>query len=73
MYQCSQESRLPTKFEITNCCHPCVSDKENVLAVQVMRWSDGSYLEDQDHWRLSGIHRDVLLLNPHVTPHLNMN
>lgn len=27
-----------------------------------MRWSDGSYLEDQDHWWLSGIHRDVLLL-----------
>ena len=29
---------------------------------QVMRWSDGSYLEDQDHWWLSGIHRDVFLL-----------
>jgi hypothetical protein len=28
-----------------------------------MRWSDGSYLEDQDHWWLSGIHRDVLLLS----------
>ena len=27
-----------------------------------MRWSDGSYLEDQDHWWLSGIHRDVYLL-----------
>jgi beta-galactosidase len=33
-----------------------------------MRWSDGSYLEDQDHWWLSGIHRDVLLLSkPQVT------
>lgn len=30
--------------------------------VQVMRWSDGSYLEDQDHWWLSGIHRDTYLL-----------
>lgn len=59
----SQDSRLPAEFEITDCCHPCDSDKENVLAVQVMRWSDGSYLEDQDHWRLSGIHRDVLLLS----------
>ncbi|XP_028770027.1 uncharacterized protein LOC114727496, partial [Neltuma alba] len=37
-------------------------DLKNVLAVQVFRWSDGSYLEDQDHWWLSGIHRDVLLL-----------
>ncbi|KAF7040301.1 hypothetical protein CFC21_050210 [Triticum aestivum] len=59
----SQDSRLPAEFEITDCCHHCDSDKENVLAVQVMRWSDGSYLEDQDHWWLSGIHRDVLLLS----------
>ncbi|CAO1943068.1 unnamed protein product [Urochloa humidicola] len=59
----SQDSRLPAEFEVTDCCHPCDSDKENVLAVQVMRWSDGSYLEDQDHWWLSGIHRDVLLLS----------
>ncbi|CAI5499840.1 unnamed protein product [Closterium sp. Naga37s-1] len=35
---------------------------ENVLAVMVVRWSDGSYLEDQDHWWLSGMHRDVTLL-----------
>ncbi|TVU36820.1 hypothetical protein EJB05_18769 [Eragrostis curvula] len=59
----SQDSRLPAEFEVTDCCHPCDSDKGNVLAVQVMRWSDGSYLEDQDHWWLSGIHRDVLLLS----------
>lgn len=58
----SQDSRLPAEFEITDHCHPCGSGKENVLAVQVFRWSDGSYLEDQDHWWLSGIHRDVLLL-----------
>lgn len=58
----SQDSRLPAEFEITGYCHPCGSNKKNVLAVQVFRWSDGSYLEDQDHWRLSGIHRDVLLL-----------
>jgi beta-galactosidase len=66
MYQCSQESRLPTEFEITNCCHPCVSDKENVLVVQVMRWSGGSYLEDQDHWRLSGIHRTCSYYQSHM-------
>ncbi|XP_047947875.1 beta-galactosidase [Salvia hispanica] len=58
----SQDSRLPAEFEITDFCYPCGSDKKNCLAVQVMRWSDGSYLEDQDHWWLSGIHRDVLLL-----------
>ncbi len=34
---------------------------ENVLAAQVYRWSDSSYLEDQDFWRLSGIYRDVYL------------
>ncbi|KAL0397637.1 UNVERIFIED_CONTAM: Beta-galactosidase, partial [Sesamum calycinum] len=57
-----KDSRLPAEFEITDFCHPCGSDKMNCLAVQVMRWCDGSYLEDQDHWWLSGIHRDVLLL-----------
>ncbi|KAJ3688746.1 hypothetical protein LUZ61_017910 [Rhynchospora tenuis] len=59
----SQDGRLPAEFEITDYCHPLDSDKDNVLAVQVMRWSDGSYLEDQDHWWLSGIHRDVILLS----------
>ncbi|CAH9085204.1 unnamed protein product, partial [Cuscuta epithymum] len=58
----SQDSRLPAEFEITSFCQPCGSDNCNYLAVQVMRWSDGTYLEDQDHWWLSGIHRDVLLL-----------
>nr|QSM07479.1 beta-galactosidase 13 [Ipomoea batatas]GMD71911.1 beta-galactosidase isoform X1 [Ipomoea batatas] len=59
----SQDSRLPAEFEITSFCKPCGSDNCNCLAVQVMRWSDGSYLEDQDHWWLSGIHRDVHLLS----------
>ncbi|KFK34684.1 hypothetical protein AALP_AA5G178000 [Arabis alpina] len=58
----SQDSRLPAEFEITDYCYPWDSGKQNVLAVQVFRWSDGSYLEDQDHWWLSGLHRDVLLL-----------
>lgn len=62
MCQVSQDSRLPAEFEITDFCHPSGSDNKNVLAVQVFRWSDGSYLEDQDHWWLSGLHRDVLLL-----------
>ena len=54
----SQGSKLPAEFDVT----PFVRDGENVLAVQVYRWSDGSYLEDQDFWRLSGIDRDVYLV-----------
>ncbi|KAH7286767.1 hypothetical protein KP509_32G021900 [Ceratopteris richardii] len=57
----SQDSRLPADFEITEVCYEPALKKENLIAVQVLRWSDGSYLEDQDHWWLSGIHRDVIL------------
>ena len=53
----SQDSRLPAEFDVTEHLVP----GNNLIAAQVMRWSDGSYLEDQDHWWLSGIHRDVLL------------
>jgi beta-galactosidase/beta-glucuronidase len=58
----SQVSRMPSDFNIT----PYLTDGENDLCVQVFQWSDGSYLEDQDAWRLSGIFRDVKLiaLNP---------
>ena len=48
----SQDSRLPAEFNITRTLQP----GENTLAVRVYRWSDGSYLEDQDFWRLSGIY-----------------
>ena len=53
----SEGSMTPAEFEIT----PYVQDGTNVLAVEVYRWSDGSYLEDQDMWRLSGIYREVFL------------
>ncbi|BDD07382.1 glycoside hydrolase family 2 TIM barrel-domain containing protein [Aureibacter tunicatorum] len=53
----SQGSRLPAEFEITN----YLNKGKNTVSVQVYRWSDGSYLEDQDHWRLSGIHREVFI------------
>ncbi len=53
----SQGSRLPAEFNIT----PYVRDGDNLVAAMVLRWSDGSYLEDQDMWRLSGIYRDVYL------------
>jgi beta-galactosidase/beta-glucuronidase len=53
----SQDSRLPAEFNVTSYVHA----GENTIVVQVFRWSDGSYLEDQDFWRLSGIYRDVYL------------
>lgn len=53
----SQDSRLPAEFDIT----PYVTYGKNTLAAKVMRWSDGTYLEDQDMWWLSGIYRDVYL------------
>jgi beta-galactosidase/beta-glucuronidase len=53
----SQDGRLPAEFNVTSYLRP----GENVLAARVYRYSDGSYLEDQDYWRLSGIYRDVYL------------
>ena len=53
----SKDSRMPATFRLTQ--H--LAAGENLLAVEVFRWSDGSYLEDQDFWRLSGIFRDVVL------------
>lgn len=53
----SQDSRLPAEFDITDVIKPGV----NQLAVEVYKFCDGSYLEDQDFWRLSGIYRDVFL------------
>ena len=51
----SQDSKLCAEFNIS----ANVRFGENTLAVQVMRWCDGSYLEDQDYWHLSGIYRSV--------------
>lgn len=53
-----EDSFLPSEFNISG----YLKEGENTLSVQVIRWSDGSYLEDQDHWRMSGIQREVLLL-----------
>ncbi|MDM5141383.1 beta-galactosidase [Aeromonas bestiarum] len=55
----SQDSRLPAEFDLS----PFLQAGGNRLAVLVLRWSDGSYLEDQDMWRLSGIFRSVTLLH----------
>lgn len=53
----SEGSRTPAEFNITNYLNP----GENQLAVEVYRWCNGSYFEDQDFWRLAGIFRDVYL------------
>ncbi|MDO5980200.1 glycoside hydrolase family 2 TIM barrel-domain containing protein [Flavivirga spongiicola] len=53
----SQGSKTPAEFDVTE----FIKKGDNTLAVEVYRWSDGSYLEDQDFWRLSGIDRDVYL------------
>ncbi len=53
-----QDSFNSSEFNITS----YLKKGENVLSVRVLRYSDGSYLEDQDHWRLSGIQREVYLM-----------
>ena len=53
----SEDSFTAGEFDITS----ALKSGENTIAVQVYRWSDGSYLEDQDFWRLAGIFRDVTL------------
>ena len=53
----SEGSKTPAEFKITD----YLVKGQNKLSVQVMRWSDASYMEDQDFWRLSGIERDVYL------------
>lgn len=60
----SEDSKLAAEFDITRYVHA----GENLVALQVYRWSDGSYLECQDMWRISGIERDVYLYS---TPSLS--
>ena len=53
----NEGSKTAAEFNVTE----FIKTGENQIAVQVLRWSDGSYMEDQDFWRLSGIERDVYL------------
>jgi len=53
----SEDSKVPAEFNITR----YLKRGKNSVSVEVYRWSDGSYLEDQDFWRLSGIQRTVFL------------
>jgi beta-galactosidase len=61
----SQDSMLPAEFNITR----YLRTGKNILAVEVYRWSDSSYLEDQDMWRLAGIYRNVYLF---ATPEVHI-
>ncbi|WP_372937900.1 glycoside hydrolase family 2 TIM barrel-domain containing protein [Seonamhaeicola sp.] len=53
----NEGSKTPAEFKITDVAKP----GKNTVSVQVLRWSDASYMEDQDFWRLSGIERDVYI------------
>ena len=62
----SEDSKLPAEFNITK----YLKNSKNTVSVEVYRWSDGSYLEDQDFFRLSGIQRTVFL---HARPKERIN
>ena len=58
-----KDSRTPVEFDIT----PWIVKGENQLSVIIIRWSDGSYLEDQDHWWMAGPHRSIYLRSTAMT------
>ncbi len=62
----AEDSKLPSEFNITK----YLTNGENLVAVEVYRWCDGSYLEDQDMFRFSGIYRDVSLF---ATPKVRLD
>ena len=63
----SEDSKVATEFDIT----PYLNKGENLIAFQVFRWSDGSWCEDQDFWRLSGLARDTYLYARDKQTHLD--
>jgi len=58
----SEDSKLPSEFNVTE----YVNKGENTFAVQVIRWTKATYLEDQDYWHISGIYGDVSLISKPV-------
>ena len=62
----SQDSKVPAEFDVTDFLRTGATaggdDAVNEIAVEVYRWNDGSYLENQDFWRLAGIEREVFLM-----------
>jgi len=63
----SEDSKVAAEFDVT----PYVHAGDNVMALQVFRWCDGTYSEDQDFWRLSGIARDSYLYCRDAANHIN--
>jgi beta-galactosidase len=63
----SQDSRLPAEFDVTQFCKP---GSTHTMSLRVYRFCDGSYLEDQDMWWLSGVHRDVVLYSKPAVAHI---
>ncbi len=59
----SKDSRLPAEFDIT----PHLRSGENLLACAVVKWSDASFIEDQDQWWMGGLHREVYLYSTPAT------
>ncbi len=66
-----EDSKTPAEFNITK----YLTQGKNTIAVEVYRWPDGAYLEDQDFWRLSGIERDVFIyaVNPVAVRNVEIN
>jgi len=62
----SEDSKLEAEFNLSNYLRP----GKNLIAFQVFRWCDGTYLEDQDFWRLSGIGRDCYLYTRNKSTHI---
>lgn len=62
----SEDSKLEAEFNLTNYLRP----GKNLIAFQVFRWCDGTYLEDQDFWRLSGVGRDCYLYVRNKSAHI---
>lgn len=58
----SKDSRLPCEFDVTKALLLREQGRPHELHIVVIRWSDGSYVEDQDHWWMAGIHRSVELV-----------
>ena len=59
----SQVTKSPTEFDVT----PYVREGKNLIAIEAYRWCDGSYLEDQDFWRLSGFDRGIFVYTTNAT------
>jgi beta-galactosidase len=59
----SKDSRLAAEFDLT----PHLVERTNVLAAMVVRWSDATWIEDQDHWFHAGLHRSVTLYSTEAT------